>query len=55
MPIHGSYVDLDGFVHETVKDGETGELISDDVKSEPDPDDARDEMLIEDKEGKQDD
>ena len=44
MPIHDSYIDRKGFVHCVEKDGETGEVLSDDVESEPDPDELNEKM-----------
>lgn len=43
-PIHDSYIDRRGFVHCIEKDGETGEVVSDDVESEPDPDELNERM-----------
>src|SRR5574344_659119 len=43
-PIHDSYIDRRGFVHCVEKDGETGDVLSDDVESEPDPDELNERM-----------
>ena len=44
QPIYDSYIDRRGFVHCVEKDGETGEVVSDDVESEPDPDELNERM-----------
>ena len=45
MPIYKTYSDRQGRIHDVVLDGETGETISDTIRIEPDPDEAREKEL----------
>ena len=42
MPIYDIYFDRQGRIHDIILDGETGEPISDTVRTEADPDEIND-------------
>jgi hypothetical protein len=46
-PIKKTYDDAEGRTHDEILDGETGEVLSDRIRIEPDPDEIRDREMEE--------